>query len=73
MIFAGINYERKTSIQFVEDTWKAKDYAGAIKKMFKELRDDNDENDYVLYQDNAPIHTALLTKKVLEENDIQSV
>ncbi|KAA6345747.1 MAG: hypothetical protein EZS28_052137, partial [Streblomastix strix] len=73
MIFAGINFERKTSIQFVEHTWNARDYAKALKLMFDEMRYDDEEDEYVLYQDNASIHTAKLTKELLEAEDIQSV
>ncbi|KAA6370197.1 MAG: putative Transposable element Tc3 transposase [Streblomastix strix] len=73
MVFAGINYYRKTSIQWVHETWKAVDYANALKKMFKQLRDADDSIEYILYQDNASIHTAKLTKNMLEQEDIPSV
>ncbi|KAA6355958.1 MAG: hypothetical protein EZS28_048515 [Streblomastix strix] len=72
MVFAGINYYRKTSIQWVHETWKAVDYANALKKMFKQLRDADDSIEYILYQDNASIHTAKLTKNMLEQEDITS-
>ncbi|KAA6357964.1 MAG: putative Transposable element Tc3 transposase, partial [Streblomastix strix] len=73
MIFAGINFERKTSIQFAEHTWNARDYVKALKLMFDEMRNDDEEDEYVLYQDNASIHIAKLTKELLEAEDIQSV
>ncbi|KAA6381213.1 MAG: hypothetical protein EZS28_023258, partial [Streblomastix strix] len=72
MIFACINFERKTYFQFVEHTWKARDYAKVLKVMFDEMHNDDEDDEYVLYQDNASIHTVQLTMGVLEAEDIQS-
>ena len=67
---AGIGYFGKTSVKFIVGRMNRVRYINLIKEQINNHAERISGPDYILQQDNAPVHTSRLVQSYFHENNI---
>ena len=70
MVFAGISFDFRSPICFVETTMNSIDYTSLLTSHFLPFIPPKWGSDWRLLQDNAPLHRSIATKQYLDDRGV---